>query len=118
MTTQENKTLARPEYCAECERSTQGLDGEPKWCCYCGARLRGAQAPAAIAPAPTVDVAIVQQFLRVLDRCDWLDGHESAWTTKKVGTQQERAAAFTKLRQRREELNSAIAKAQQGEGSA
>lgn len=30
------------EKCPECDRETLGLHGEPKWCCYCGARLTGA----------------------------------------------------------------------------
>lgn len=93
-----------------CWTSTDGIEDPTHWA------YQDEPIPAAtIAPAPTVDVALVQQFLRVLDRCNWLDGYESAWTTKKVGSHQERAVAFTKLRQLREELEAAIA-AQQVKG--
>jgi len=40
---------ADAEKCPECERDTAGLNGEPKWCCYCGGRLTGVPATATVA---------------------------------------------------------------------
>lgn len=31
--------LAHRSQCNYCEKVTQGISGDPKWCCYCGAKL-------------------------------------------------------------------------------
>lgn len=35
------KEQSTANQCERCNKGTLGLDGDPKWCCYCGAKLWG-----------------------------------------------------------------------------